>query len=235
MNRRLFSSAIVVTLVLISLSSLVAPLPTAASATPNHASAIIPARPASRQPQALPPTMPVYAVLPTLVNSDVIMRNANNLDGVGATTVFSEASRGGLDHFFAFNPDTGNIVDQFNRTGGLFAVNSARAFGETEMMVAPTNTDICLFLANRQLFPSQEVEPLYTDCAGNPPYITKQIHLSTMDPGTGRGTNAVIGELVQVPLSIDIGIDFHDYIPMGGPGGHLSMLIAGDAGMPSLR
>ena len=234
MNRRLFYSAIVVTLLLMSVSSWAAPSPTAASALSNQPSAVLLAQPAAKQPQALPPAMPVYAILPTLVNTDIILRNAGNLDGVGATNTFSEASRGGLDHFFAFNPDTGNIVDQFNRTGGLFAVNSSRAFSETEMMVAPTNTDICLFLASRQLFPSQEVEPLYTDCAGNPPYITKQIHLSTVEPGTGRGTNAVIGELVQVPLAIDIGVGAPNFIPMGGPGGHLSMLIAGNAGTPPL-
>jgi hypothetical protein len=224
MNRKLFFSVIVVALLLTPVSSMAAPSP----------AATISAQPPSQQPQALPSTMPVYAILPTLVNSDIILGNANNLNEVAATDTYSGTTRGGLDHFFAFNPDTGNIVDQFNRTGGLFAVNSSRAFSETEMTVNPTNTDICLFLANRQLFPSQEVQPQYTDCRANPTYIVKQIHLSTLERGTGRGTNAIIGELVQIPLSIDIGTAAPDYIPMGGPGGHLSLLLTGNAGMPSL-
>ena len=203
MKRKLSPSVVVVTLLLISVSSMAAPLPTVASSLANQASAATPAQSASTQPQALPPTMPVYAILPTLVNSDVIMRNANNLNGVGATTIYSEASRGGLDHFFAFNPDTGNIIDQFNRTGGLFAVNSPRAFSETEMTVAPTTEEMCLFLASRQLFPSQEVEPQYTDCVGGPPYIIKQIHLATVDPGTGLALRISFGPPNRSAASLD--------------------------------
>lgn len=187
----------------------------------------------AQKPQVLPPTMPVYAIMPTLINPDIILGNANRFNGAVANDVYSQASRGGLDHFFAFNPDTGYIIDEYNRTGGLFAVNYSRAYTETEFLLNPTNTDICNFLADRQLFPS-EVEPLYTDCPGNPPYSTNQIHLSTLDPGSGRGTNSTIGELVQVPLAIDIGIGAPDYIPLGGPGGHLSLLLAGNENVPSL-
>ena len=186
-----------------------------------------------KQPQQLPPTMPVYAIMPTLINPDIILGNANRFNGAGAIDVYSQASRGGLDHFFAFNPDTGYIIDEFNRTGGLFAVNYSRAYSETEFLGDITNTDVCLFLAARQLFPS-EVDPLYTDCAGDPPYSIKQIHLSTVDPSNGRGTNSIIGELVQVPLAINIGNVAPEYIPMGGPGGHLSLLLAGNPNMPSL-
>jgi hypothetical protein len=238
MNRNILLNMIVIVLVLASVPSLVVPSPVAADDLSNPAAAdastLAPAQPASQQPQALPPTMPVFAIVSTLVNPDIILGNAARLNGIAATEVYSGTSRGGLDHYFAFNPDTGNVVDQFNRTGGLFAVNSSRAFTETEMTVNPTDTEICLFLANRQLFPSQEVEPQYADCRGNPTYMVKQIHLATVNPGTGRGTNAVIGELVQVPLAIDIGAGAPMYIPMGGPGGHLSLLITGNAGMPSL-
>ena len=187
----------------------------------------------AQQPQVLPPSMPVYAIMPTLINTDILLGNANRFNGVDATGVYSETSRGGLDHFFAFNADTGYIIDEFNRTGGLFAVNYSRAYSETELLVNPTNTDICLFLANRQLFPS-EVEPQFTDCFSNPPYMVKQIHLSTVDPGSGQGTNSIIGELIQVPLAIDIGTFAPEYIPMGGPGGHLSLMVAGNPNMPSM-
>jgi hypothetical protein len=225
MDRKVFLNAVLVVLVLVSLSGI---------AAPSSAAALVAAPSAANQPQALPPTMPVYAIVPTTVNPDIITRNAGTLNGVGATSVFSETSRGGLDHFFAFNPDTANIVEQFNHTGGLFAVNASRAFSETTMTVSPTNTDVCLFLENRSLFPSQEVEPQYTDCRSNPAYIVKQIHLATVAPDTGRGTNSVIGELVQVPLAINIGAVAPNYIPMGGPGGHLSLLLAGSEAMPSL-
>ena len=237
MYRKNFLNVVLVAIISISLLAMSAPLPrydqsnletnsTDRSTTNSNQTQ-------SQQPQVLPPSMPVYAIMPTLINPDIILGNANRFNGSGANDVYSQVSRGGLDHFFAFNPDTGYIIDEFNRTGGLFAVNYSRAYTETEFIGDLTNTDICLFLADRQLFPS-EVDPLFTDCAGNPPYSTKQIHLSTVDPSNGRGTNSIIGELVQVPLAIDIGIGAPDFIPMGGPGGHLSLLLAGNPNMPSL-
>ncbi|MGE5123843.1 MAG: DUF6345 domain-containing protein [Acidobacteriaceae bacterium] len=186
-----------------------------------------------RQTQVLPASMPVFAIMPTMINPDIILGNAGRLNGVGATDVYTETSRGGLDHFFAFNSQNGNIVDEFNHTGGLFAVNFARAYTETNLLVNPTNAEVCRFLMDRQLFPA-EIDPSFTNCGNNPPYMVKQIHLSTLDPGTGRGMTRTIGEEIQVPLAINIGTVAPNYIPMGGPGGHLSILLAGNAIMPSL-
>lgn len=237
MNRKNYFNIVVVALILLSLFTMSIPPSGYAQSRLGTSAAdgsiINTNQMQPQQPHVLPPTMPVYAIMPTLINPDIILGNANRFNGAGAIDVYSQASRGGLDHFFAFNPDTGYIIDEFNRTGGLFAVNYARAYSETEFLGGPTNTDVCLFLTGRQLFPS-EVDPLFTDCAGNPPYNVKQIHLSTVDPSNGRGTNSIIGELVQVPLAIDIGIGAPDYIPMGGPGGHMSLLLAGNPNMPSL-
>jgi hypothetical protein len=185
------------------------------------------------KPQVLPPEMPVFAILPTLINPDIILSNAMRMNGIAPTDVYTETSRGGLDHLFAFNPENGNIVDEFNRTGGLFAINYSRAYTETSLTVTPSTPDICLFLQNRQLFPS-EIEPQYTDCRSNPPYNIKQIHLSTVEPQNGRGTNSIIGALIEIPLAIDIGAAAPDYIPMGGPGGHLSLILAGNGNTPGL-
>lgn len=181
----------------------------------------------------LPPTMPVFALQPTLVNHDIILGNASRLNGVEATEVFSETSPTGLQHFFALNPNSGNMVEQFNQTGGFFAVNFSRAYSETELLTDPTNTTVCSFLLARELFPS-EIDPQYTNCQGNPPYTVKYIHLSTLTPGTGQGTNTIIGKLVQVPLAINIGAAAPNYIPLSGPGGHLSLLLAGNPDTSSL-
>jgi Family of unknown function (DUF6345) len=237
MFRKKLLNVILVVSVLLSLSSMYVPLYGAAqseSGTPStNLTSVTQSSNSPTQTQVLPLSMPVFAIMPTLINPDIILSNASMLNGVGATEVYSQTSRGGLDHFFAFNGETENIVDEFNRTGGLFAVNYSRAFSETQFTLNPTNTDICLFLMNRQLFPA-EIDPQFTNCRDNPPYMVKQIHLSTLDPGTGLGMNRVIGELVQVPLAINIGALAPDYIPMGGPGGHLSLLLAGNQMMPSL-
>jgi len=185
-------------------------------------------------PQALPSTMPVFHILPYAVDDVVVMDNAALLNGVGATEVSMVGNRGMLDNFFALNPDDGNIVNQFDIGGGLFAVNYGNAFGETEMTVDPTPEQICNFLTSRGLFPSDEVEPQFTDCRGAPAYIVSSIHLTTVDPLDEATTDTIVGKLVEVPLAIDIGTLAPEYIPLGGPGGHLSLLFAGAPATPSL-
>ena len=186
------------------------------------------------QPQVLPEMMPVYAFLPTKVNQDVIRSSAALFNGISPSNFVTYTMPSGLTHYFALNTKTGDTLDQYDHSGGLFAVNSGRAYTETEMTLKPTDTQICLFLANRNLFPENSVETQYSNCRGMPAYPTKQIHLSTLNPSSGEGTNSVIGELVQVPLAIDIGSLAPNYIPIGGPGGHLSLLLAGNADTPSL-
>jgi Family of unknown function (DUF6345) len=186
------------------------------------------------QPTPLPNMLPVYPLLPTSINHDIILRNASRFDNIKASDTVTQTSRGGLTHFFALDPTSGDMLEQFDRGGGLFAVNSGRAYTETQMTANPTNSDICLFLANHQFFPDNAVEPQYTNCRLNPPYIVKQIHLSTLMTMGGATTQSVIGELVQVPLAIDIGGTVPFFIPLGGPGGHLSILLAGDANTPPL-
>jgi hypothetical protein len=224
MRHKSFLNAVVAFSLLLSTLALAAPPPADAhtSQAPPH------------QPQALPPEMPVYAILPTVVNQDVIRTSADLFNGINASNYVTDTVPSGLTEWYALNPDTGDILNQYDHTGGLFAVNSSRAYTETEMTTSPTNTQICLFLASRNLFPENSVEPQYTNCRGGPTYMVKQIHLGTLMPETGDSTNSVIGELVQVPLAIDIGDTAPNFIPMGGPGGHLSLLLAGAAGTPSL-
>ena len=188
----------------------------------------------SLQPQVLPPEMPVFAMLPTQVNQETIRSSAALFNGISPSSFVTTSVPSGLTQFFGVDPKNGDILDQYNHTGGLFAVNPGRAYTETEMTLNPSNTQICLFLANRALFPENSVDPQYTNCRGGPVYTVKQIHLGTLMPATGEGTNSVIGELVQVPLAIDIGATAPNYIPIGGPGGHLSLLLAGNGNTPSL-
>jgi hypothetical protein len=186
------------------------------------------------RPVQLPAMLPVFPLLPTMINHDIILRNASRFNNISASDVLTQTSPGGLTQFFALDPTSGDMLEQFDHSGGLFAVNSSRAFSEKVMTVKPSIAEICLFLANRQLFPANSVEPQYTNCRLNPPYTVKQIHLATRMTTTGATTESIIGELVQVPLAVDIGGIVPVYIPMGGPGGHLSLVLAGDANTPAL-
>jgi hypothetical protein len=185
------------------------------------------------KPQALPSNLPVYAIKPTHIDTDILLDHANLLDGMNANVVISETLDSGIDHLFATNLGNGNIFDQYNHTGGLFAVNYSQAYTETMSVANPSTNEICAFLTGSKLFPS-EIEPQYTDCQSNPPYIVKQIHLATVNPSSGEHSESIIGELVQVPLAINIAAGAYLYIPMGGPGGHLSLLLAGGPNTPSL-
>jgi hypothetical protein len=107
-------------------------------------------QPAPGQPVPLPDRLPVYPLLPTAINHDTVLRNASRFNNVYASYVITLTSRGGLTHFFALDPTSGDMLDQFDHSGGLFAVNSSRAFSATEMTVNPSIAEVCLFLANRQ-------------------------------------------------------------------------------------
>ena len=129
--------------------------------------------PKSTKPQALPPSLPVYAIQSTHIDTDILLENTNLLDRVNATVVVSETLDSGIDHLFATNPITGTIFDQYNHTGGLFAVNYSQAYTETMPAANPSNNVICAFLAGSQLFPSEIEPPVY--CQANPPGNRKPV------------------------------------------------------------
>jgi hypothetical protein len=201
--------------------------------------------------EAFPANLPVYRLIPPVVNEDTAGGIAGTLGNLNPSHVFSYPTHTGTNQIIVFGEKNGTILEQYEARGGFFAYNPELAFLEI-----PANLDygprtVCNYLASKQLFPD-DVLPDARNCDGqnDPPYIQSPIILASIDVDEGTvatqtSTSMVIGEVWQVPLAIEVGREIGEgplYIPIGGPGGHLSILLTGyddrppiDQALPGLQ
>ena len=198
------------------------------------------------QSQFLPAELPVFSLTPPLVDENTAGDLASHLDGLSFTEVMTDSSHTGTPRYFVEDTETGGLLEQYI-SGGFFAFNSTLAFQETPAQLRYTAHIICTFLLTHELFPN-DVLPAARICDGSipPPYVNTPIYLATLEQGTAglleagdydgaTATQEVIGELWKIPLAINVGAAGTAlYIPMGGPGGHLSLLLTGYDTRPSL-
>jgi hypothetical protein len=205
-----------------------------------------PAYQTPEQNQIIPDQLPVFSLVPPLVSENTAGDLASRLDGLSFTEVMTGVSHTGTPRYFVEDTETDGLLEQYI-SGGFFAFNSSLAFEETPALLRYTARGICTFLLTHELFPA-DVLPAASICDGNlpPPYVNTPIYLAALEQGTAgllatgdyegaTATQEVIGELWKIPLAINIGgVGAAIYIPMGGPGGHLSLLVTGYDNRPSL-
>jgi hypothetical protein len=190
------------------------------------------------QSQDIPPELPVFRLVAPLVNTESAGDLASRLDNLSFTEVMTGVSHTGTPRFFVEDNETGGMLEQYV-SGGFFAFNSSLAFQETPALLRYTARQICNFLLIHELFPNDTL-PAATNCDILPlPYESSPIYLATLDqsaPGLleagdyegATATQHEIGQLWKVPLAINVGgVARANYIPLGGPGGHLSLLLTG--------
>lgn len=198
----------------------------------------------SQQPPPFPGELPVYRLIPPLVNQDTAQGLAEILGNLNPTEVFSSPTHTGTTRFIVFGEGDGSILEQFEARGGFFAYNPNFAFEETIANLDYGSRTVCHYLLSKKLFPS-DVLPAAVNCDGQAelPYMVSPITLATLSlENPENGTDAVadsmvIGEVYQVPLAFEVGRDLGTqplYIPVGGPGGHLSILLTGYDERPPL-
>jgi hypothetical protein len=212
------------------------------------------------QTTQFPLELPVFKLLPSVVNEDTAFQLAEIFDGIVGGEVETNESHTGTPRYIVLNEQTGSQLEQYGASGGFFAFNVEHAFRETPAALDYDDRMICLFLTRKQLFP-EHTTPETRDCNSQMPlpYLNNFIKLATITPMSGaQGIDQflagevnsdveIIGEIWQVPLAIDVGrelgVQQSIYIPMGGPGGHLSLLLIGfgqetpslDSGLPGLQ
>jgi hypothetical protein len=221
-------------------------IPAAGAGLPGLPSGLGQSRQARGQNLDIPAELPVFSLIPPLVGQDSTGDLASRLDGLNFTEVMTGVSHTGTPRYFVEDTETGGLLEQYI-SGGFFAFNSSLAFEETPALLRYTARGICTFLLTHELFPN-DVLPAASICDGNlpPPYVNTPIYLAALEQGTAgllaagdyegaTATQEVIGELWKIPLAINIGdVGASIYIPMGGPGGHLSLLVTGYDNRPSL-
>jgi hypothetical protein len=191
-----------------------------------------------QQPPSFPTKLPVFRLLPPDVNEDTAGELAERLGNIVPDDVFKIPTHTGtnrfvvIEEFIVIEEDEKivKILEQYEARGGFFAYNPTLAFDEFPASRLYDASDICFYLLRKELFPP-DVDPVGTNCE-NPSYINTKITLSELDAADGipapdeKSTDTIIGEIWQVPLAIDVGGSAAPfYVPVGGPGGHLSLLI----------
>jgi hypothetical protein len=185
-------------------------------------------------------------MMPPPVSTETTQALARLFPGVSGNRTVSDTTHAGTLRYTDVNTATGRELQQYVASGGFFVYNSKRAFSEqpgAELNIYTPNW-VCNFLASKQLFPA-ETEPLTRNC-NDPslPYDVTPIYLSVVTPsaalanGVG-GTQAIssltqIGVVYHVPLAVNVTAAAPHFIPLGGPGGHLSILLTGFGDQESL-
>ncbi len=197
--------------------------------------AAVPSRGLTPSGQTLPITMPVFSIQPYSLDSSVLLSNLSKFNQLYITSmasVITVTTPGGVTSLASTNSYSGNLAQQFAGTGGLFVLNLPQAFNETpSAFITITASGVCNFLKSRNLFPSEVPYPYQSCSSPTLAYNTRSIYkASSLTQGKTE-----IGKLIQIPMQIPVhnfaqGITATISVPLGGPGGHLSLLLSGSSG-----
>lgn len=157
----------------------------------------------------------------------------------------TDSYRGGLRYTIP-NTETNSLLEQYGATGGFYAYNAKAAFGETaqgSLTTFQAQQQACTFLSKQLIdsngallighadgpavpqFNALRVPP--PNCLQQPGYSAKLIWSNTQAVGGSTpGVAQAIGAVVQVPMVLNVGIfsQLAPSIPIGGAGGHISLL-----------
>jgi hypothetical protein len=179
------------------------------------------------------PQLPVFRLDPVHVTPGTAQGLASGLSGIGSLAPYTDTGYTGTPRFTVPNTATRSLLQQYGASGGFFAFNPAALVTTTQQGTfdpAQANTLACNFLQSHSLFPSMATPPEAQNCGPGMP--TALLPYQATGIFAGRATNQpggvsaaqvfTTGMLVQVPLGVDAGLG--NRIPLGGPGGHLSMM-----------
>jgi hypothetical protein len=209
------------------------------------------ASPALQQPGP-PSVLPVFQVIPPPVNPDTAQTLASRFNNISISEVISQTTHAGTLSFNVIDMNNEILLEQYQARGGFYVANTTQAFQEIAADLRYSPNQICQYLLRNKLFPDDTL-PAALQCDGQiePPYTFQTIYAASVDDPMLQATDVittfeVIGQVWQVPLAINVGPDTglpqDIFIPIGGPGGHLSLLVTGyddrtpiDSGLPGLQ
>ncbi len=146
----------------------------------------------------------------------------------------------GNTRFTVPNTDTNSILEQYGATGGFYAYNVVNAFGTTAQGSIVENDAeylACQLLLQNELFPPNVTLPDHQNCDFDPE--TFEFADVSLVHASDDTSDTVVAASVRVPMYIDLAqLNLQGSpIPLGGPGGHISLIFRTtnpDAGAPSL-
>jgi hypothetical protein len=184
--------------------------------------------------------LPLFQVITPDVTGAGTLDLSMSLSGIYSRTNPPPQEDGyrGIRRFSILNQTNGTLMEQYGATGGFYAFNPSRAFGignpapqlnpATAQLLAcqlMLNNPALITLANNLQIPGLAVQCDH-DFNLDPLYQVSIETLSGQSVVQGKAPDADVALRIQVtvPISIDVGIGAPLYIPLGGPGGHISMI-----------
>jgi hypothetical protein len=188
-------------------------------------------------------SLPIYHVITPAIDKASTSNLAQAFDGVYDRLIDPQTDMyRGHSRFNILNQNNNTILEQFGATGGFYAYNPTRAFGNTNPpTVALDGTQAqklaCQFMdANPTLITQSNdltIPGLLIKCdhdfAADPLYKVSFETLSGQSNAAGLTasptTNTILRVMVTAPILLNVGLHSQvPTIPLGGPGGHISMI-----------
>ncbi|MCX7792129.1 MAG: DUF6345 domain-containing protein [Chloroflexaceae bacterium] len=190
--------------------------------------------------------LPIFPLSAPQVNSNTTRELARRFSGFAAGPTIAPDTYLGLPRFTVPLTDTSSLLVRYGATGGYYATN-LNELGRESARGAIDRTQAqqlaCLFLLTngfmdargRLLLDQQNLQGVLTPnpqgCGFNPDpqnplYATSLIRAATVpanNPG-GAPTEQDVGVVVRVPMNLPVQFGQRSELPLGGPGGHLSLL-----------
>ncbi|HEX7393733.1 MAG TPA: hypothetical protein VF313_02300, partial [Anaerolineaceae bacterium] len=200
-------------------------------------------------------TLPFYHISTMAVSESTTLAVTQNFSNIsGRFTPQMDAIKG-YNRFSIFNDANHTVLEQYGATSGFYAYNPDQAFsnseGGTPLPAIYVEDYACNFiLGHSSLIPTQTdliIPGLSNQCNpgnGYPGYKSSTEWLTGQDPKGGKppSPNKALRRMVTVPLMLNTaGPGALNLIPLGGPGGHISMIffnpimgLSTNAGAPTL-
>lgn len=200
--------------------------------------ALWPATPAPAQTTTF---LPVFRLTKLLVSNDTTQQLGGLLEGIGRTATAGQDEFRGKNRLFRLNEQNRTVLTQYEASGGFFAYDIDGLGRETPTGAVDEEEAkrlACLFLRNNDLVSrdgtlignSQSNYPVrlptIPDTCSDPKDFGRTIliraaQVPVSGAGLGQVTESVVGVVVEVPFGF---VNGQQFIPIGGAGGHLSLL-----------
>lgn len=226
MQRRIAPTLVLMLIILVGLGNGAAAAPDTQSGAYRTANGIV--------MQAGTP-LPVFQFTKPNISSGNTSSLSQLFEGIYARQSVQQDSYLGNPRYTVPNTRTLALLEQYSATGGFYAYQATEAFSETvrggvnpvaaQDLACQFLRDNGLFPQNQNLVPDQAISQQCDFEFDTNPYRTTVISSSVQSAQGGQPQTQTTGIIVQVPLALGVpGLAQNGGIPLGGPGGHLSLL-----------
>lgn len=197
--------------------------------------AMVPAQPTPAQSQN---RLPMFRLTKVTAGDTTTQQLGGLLEGIGRNAPAQRDEYLGKSRFFRLNEGGRSVLTQYAASGGFFAYDIDGIGRETpagSINIEEAKRLACLFLRNNNFIDQngiligngQSNYPVQTqatpgDCSSTKDFARATRIRAAQTTATGAGTAQVtdVGVVVEVPIGFNSG----QFLPIGGAGGHVSLL-----------